>query len=39
MAGAAMPDTFGQPADGGEWQRVAHQVVVTSAAVMFIPRS
>jgi len=37
MAGAATPDTFGQPSQtGGAWQRVA-QVVVTFCGIMFIP--
>ncbi|HEV2345126.1 MAG TPA: NAD-binding protein [Actinocrinis sp.] len=37
MAGAAQPDTFGQPSGtGGSWQRVA-QVVVTFCGIMFIP--
>lgn len=37
MAGAAQPDTFGQPTQtGGAWQRVA-QVVTTFCGIMFIP--
>src|SRR5262249_31804188 len=37
MAGAATPDTFGQPSStGGSWQRAA-QVVVTFCGIMFIP--
>ena len=37
MAGAAQPDSFGQPSQtGGSWQRVA-QVVTTFCGIMFIP--
>lgn len=37
MAGAAQPDTFGQPSGtGGVWQRVA-QVVATFCGITFIP--
>lgn len=37
LAGAAQPDTYGQPSQtGGSWQRVA-QVVTTFCGIMFIP--